>query len=546
MHPITLRFDPELEREFAIENYDRTLTVVRLAMVLGAALYAIFGVLDALVAPAQRRELWLIRFAVVIPMMVGALAFSYTRAFRRFRDLTLFVVVIIAALGIVAMTSIIPAPGSYLYYAGLMLVVMYAFTLVRLYVVHATAATIATIVSYVAVALWVNPTPMALLVNNLFFLIAATILGFSANYAIERYARHNFLQRRLIAYRTMELEEINAKLEFKNQALAESRAETMRTAQRSELIYSALSEALPGTVLDDKYRVEDKLGSGNFGTVYRGVHVLLNNPVAIKVFRPAVGGMALDSLERFRLEGISTCRVSHPNAVTVLDFDVSIGSLAYLVMELLEGRSLADEIKALGKLPADRCRQIAATVADVLAEAHREGIVHRDVKPSNVFLHRPKGADEDVVKVIDFGLAKLTDTVLGSLDSEGLRRTATGVLVGTPAYMAPERFNAEPYDGRADVYGVGVMLYEMLTGRLPFESGDGRTWSLAMMIGLSEPPAPSAIEPSVTPELEAIVLRAMSKAPKDRMSAAELAAMLREGETPGSRHTPSQERSVRA
>ena len=136
------------------------------------------------------------------------------------------------------------------------------------------------------------------------------------------------LRGRLIAARTGELERTNAELQSRNVALAESRAETVRAAQRSELIYSALSEALPGKVLDEKYRVGDKLGSGSFGTVYRGIHLHLNHPVAIKVFRPTVGGGAPEALDRFRLEGITACRITHPNAVTVLDFDVAAGSLA--------------------------------------------------------------------------------------------------------------------------------------------------------------------------------------------------------------------------
>ena len=525
MHPFTLQFGLGLEREFLAEYHERTLGVVRLAMVLGILLYSVFGILDTLIAPEQRRALWLIRFAVVVPVLSVTLAFTYHAAFRRHREAVLFVAVLVASLGIVAMTAIIPRPGSYLYYAGLLLAVMYAFSLVRLRVMPATAVTLTTIVAYVTTATWINPTPTALVVNNLFFLVSAFIIAFAAHYAIERYARMNFLQRRMIAARTQELEEANTALEARNAALAASRAETVRAAERSELIYSALSEALPGTVLHEKYRVEGKIGSGNFGTVYRGIHLHLNHPVAIKVFRPTVGSGAPEALERFRLEGISACRITHPNAVTVLDFDVAAGSLAYMVMELLEGRSLAEEIESLGRLPVARARRVAADVCDVLIAAHQAGLVHRDVKPSNVFLHQSKG--EEQVKVIDFGIAKLMDADSTVLDSAGARRTATGVIVGTPAYMAPERLNGDAYDGRADVYGVGVMLYEMLTGRLPFESKATGNWSLAMMIGLSEPPLPSSVEPSVPADLDAIVRRALAKSPDARPSAGELAQLLR-------------------
>ena len=525
MHPVTLHFARGLEREFQAEYHEHTLPVVRLALVLGVLLYSAFGILDTLIAPDQRHDLWFIRFAIVVPVMAGTLGLTYASSFQRYREPLLFFAMLIASLGIVAMTAIIPRPGSYLYYAGLLLAVMFAFSLLRLRLMSATAVTITTIVSYVVTAIWINPTPAALMVNNLFFLVSALIIAFAALYAIERYARTNFLQRRLIAARTRELEQTNAELHARNVALAESRAETVRAAQRSELIYSALSEALPGTVLDEKYRVEDKIGSGNFGTVYRGIHLHLNHPVAIKVFRPTVGGGAPESLERFRLEGISACRITHPNAVTVLDFDVAAGSLAYMVMELLDGRSLAEELEALGKLPEKRCRGIAADVCDVLTAAHDAGMVHRDVKPNNVFLHQVKG--EEQVKVIDFGIAKLMDADAAVLDSAGARRTATGVIVGTPAYMAPERLNGEPYDGRADVYGVGVMLFEMLTGTLPFASKSTGNWSFAMMIGLTEAPVPSSVEPAVSAELDAIVRRARARSPDARPSAAELARLLR-------------------
>jgi hypothetical protein len=539
MHPVTLHFAPTLEREFRAEYHAHTLPIVRLALALGVVLYTLFGILDALIAADQRYDLWFIRFAIVVPVMLGTLGFTFAPSFQRFREPVLFVAMLVAALGIVAMTAIIPRPGSYLYYAGLLLAVMFAFSLLRLRLMSATAVTILTVASYVVSAIWINPTPGALMVNNLFFLLSAFIIAFAAQYAIERYARTNFLQRRLIATRTEELERSNVELRSRNVALAESRAETVRAAQRSELIYSALSEALPGTVLDEKYRVEDKLGSGSFGTVYRGIHLHLNHPVAIKVFRPTVGSGAPEALDRFRLEGITACRIAHPNAVTVLDFSVAVGSLAYMVMELLDGRSLADELEAVGKLPGDRCRRIAAEVCDVLTAAHEAGLVHRDIKPSNVFLHHVK--DEEQVKVIDFGIAKLMDADEVTVDSAGSRRTATGVLMGTPAYMAPERFNAEPYDGRADVYAVGVLLYEMLTGTLPFTSKSTGNWSFAMMIGLTDAPRPSSVEPSVPPDLDEIVRRALAKKPDARPSAAELARLLR-GEGRSTPPSPEPER----
>jgi serine/threonine protein kinase len=275
-------------------------------------------------------------------------------------------------------------------------------------------------------------------------------------------------------------------------------------------------------VLDEKYRIAEKIGSGGFGTVYRGEHILLHHPVAIKVFRPAVGREGAESLERFRLEGISACRVNHPNAVTVLDFDVSAGSLAYLVMELLEGHSLAQELRSIGKLSPGRAAEVACAVCDALTQAHAAGIVHRDIKPSNVFLHGTNG--DQVVKVIDFGIAKLTD----ASDVPGAEtNTMSGMFLGTPAYMAPERVFDLPYDGRADVYAVGVMIYEMVSGRLPFETTSGGHLSLMRMHAIEEPPELTAVVPDAHPGLDTAVKRAMAKDPEQRPTAAELGVMLK-------------------
>ena len=521
MHPLTLRFDEPLESEFAAEYFRRTLSHLRIALVLGFVLYAAFGLLDTRIAPEEYRDLWIIRYCVVCPLLLACLLATYERGFRRIREPVVTFVVLVAAFGISAMTAIIPVPGSYLYYAGLVLVIAWTFTLVRLTLLHATAASLATMLVYFVVATWWNRTSALLIVNNMFFLTSAAVIGFLANYTMERYARTNFLQRRLIDRRTRELEEINAELVVKNRMLAESRAAKIHAERRSEQIFSALSDALPGRVLDGKYRVAEKIGSGGFGTVYRGEHTFLHHPVAITVFRPSVGHGSEESIDRFRREGISACRINHPNAVSVLDFDVSGGSLAYLVMELLQGHSLADELRASRTLPPRRVVQIAAAVYAALAAAHDAGIVHRDIKPSNVFLHQGRG--EEQVKVIDFGIAKLLDG-----ESEALAKvTLAGTLVGTPAYMAPERLLSAEYDGRADVYSAGVMMYEMLSGRLPFESRGGEYWSVARMHLVESPPPLGSVARGVPPELQAIVDRAMVKEPEHRPTAAEVAAALR-------------------
>ena len=523
MHPLTLRFDDkELEAEFEEEYFTRTLGQVRWALVLGMLLYGVYGVVDFWLAPEQRLQIWAIRYLVVIPVGLLTLGLSYTRHFRKHRDLAVSFLLMIALLGIIAMTVITPAPTSSLYDVGLFMVIVYAFTLVRLSVPYAVAISALTLGFYVMAGVALNDTATPVLGSNLFFLFGMVLLGFFSNYSMGRYSRSNFLQRRLISARTDELERKNSELIMKNQMLAESRAENIRTARRSEQIFSALSEALPGHVLDDKYRIAEKIGSGGFGTVYRGEHILLHHPVAIKVFRPAVGRDGAESMERFRLEGISACRVNHPNAVTVLDFDVSAGSLAYLVMELLEGHSLAHQLKSQGKLPPARAAEIACAVCDALAQAHAAGIVHRDIKPSNVFLHGTNG--DQVVKVIDFGIAKLTDPA--EVPGAGTN-TLSGMFLGTPAYMAPERVFDLPYDGRADVYAVGVMIYEMVSGRLPFQTTGGGHMALMRMHAIEEPPELTAVAPDAHPALDLAVKRAMAKEPEHRPTAAELGGMLK-------------------
>jgi eukaryotic-like serine/threonine-protein kinase len=524
MHPLTLRFDDrDLEREFEEEYYARTLIQARWAIIVGVALYSVYGIVDFWLAPEQRPQIWVIRYLIVAPVALTCLGFTFTRHFRKFRELALSIVIVVGLLGIIGMTSITPQPISSLYDVGLFMIIVYAFTLVRLSVPYAFAIAAITLAVYPLAALTVHETPAAVVGSNMGFLLGMIVLGFVSSYSMGRYSRSNFLQRRLISLRTDELERKNSELMMKNDLLAASRAENIRTAKRSEQIFAALSEALPGHVLDEKYRIEEKIGSGGFGTVYRGEHILLHHPVAIKVFRPAVGQEGVESIDRFRVEGITACRVNHPNAVSVLDFDVSAGSLAYLVMELLEGRSLATQLRTEGKLPPARAAEIACSVCDALTQAHAAGIVHRDIKPSNVFLHGTNG--DQIVKVIDFGIAKLTDEsqVPGSETA-----TLSGMFLGTPAYMAPERVFNQPYDGRADVYSVGVMIYEMVAGKLPFERTTGGHLSLMRMHAVEEAPELTRVAPDAHPKLGAAVTRAMQKEPEQRPTAAQLGLMLRE------------------
>ncbi|MBI4750211.1 MAG: protein kinase [Acidobacteria bacterium] len=281
---------------------------------------------------------------------------------------------------------------------------------------------------------------------------------------------------------------------------------------------SPINNGLLGTVLDEKYRLESKIGAGGFGTVYRATHLGLSQAVAVKILQTSITSPSPEDLTRFRQEGASTCRIKHPNAVTVYDFGMSSSGFAYLVMELLEGHSLVQELNLKGPLTPLRAAEILIPVCDVLAEAHAEGVIHRDIKPDNIFLHQTKRGE--VVKVVDFGIAKLIDHTTTS----GRQGTPTAGLIGTPAYMAPERLRNRPYDGKADVYSLGITLFQMLTGRLPFEATEsGDLAAVILMQVTEEPPWLRDLNPAIPETVEAVVLKALHKNPATRPTPAELA-----------------------
>jgi serine/threonine protein kinase len=272
----------------------------------------------------------------------------------------------------------------------------------------------------------------------------------------------------------------------------------------------------PGSVLDARYRLDEKVGAGGYGAVYRGLHLELQQPVAVKVLQSR-GVVAPHAVQRFRQEGISACRVRHPNAVTVTDFGLTPAGVAFLVMELLEGHGLDEELVARGRLPLARCVEIAVPVLRALAAAHEAGIIHRDIKPSNVFLSLT--AAGEVVKLLDFGIARIS----GELDQQ---LTMEGIVLGTPAFIAPERVRGAAYDGRSDVYGVAAMAYRMLSGRLPFADLVGDPQAL-LGAKLSSAPLPlRELDPGIPEKAEAVVMRALSVEPQQRPTAAAFADQL--------------------
>jgi CheY-like chemotaxis protein len=278
------------------------------------------------------------------------------------------------------------------------------------------------------------------------------------------------------------------------------------------------AQALPGTVLAGRYRLDTLIGGGSFGTVFRARHLELEREVAVKVLATSAGTDP-EALARFRREGASACRVQHPNAVAVLDFGVNQGGVAYLVMELLQGHSLEKELEDKAQLPPGRCAEIVVPICSALAAAHAVGLLHRDIKPSNVFLHRtPQG---EVPKILDFGIAKMSGEA-----AIGQSLTVDGSLLGTPAYMAPERFRRGPYGTPSDVYSIGVMLYEMLSGRLPFIPRSADPLALVAMQAEEDPPPLRVRCAEASPALERLVNAALDRNPEGRPSADRLARRL--------------------
>ena len=315
---------------------------------------------------------------------------------------------------------------------------------------------------------------------------------------------------------------LRRELERQNVELASKNAELLRAQEQTHRIFSALSETLPGTVLDGKYRLDRKIGTGGFGAVYRALHINLDRYVAVKVLRPSPGNDSPEAVERFRHEAISACRLNHPNAVSVLDFGISSTGIAYLVMELLDGQTLKQILTERGALPLADTARILAPVCEALDVAHAAGVVHRDIKPDNIFLHH--GETGETVKVLDFGIAKLVGDA-GHAEGQGI--TETGVILGTLDYIAPERVSGRAYDGQADVYSVGVVLYQTLAGRLPFriEQGGG-PYAIAFKHVTEEAQPLDELMPDLPSAVVGLVRGAMDKDPAKRPTARELAQEL--------------------
>jgi eukaryotic-like serine/threonine-protein kinase len=282
---------------------------------------------------------------------------------------------------------------------------------------------------------------------------------------------------------------------------------------------------IEGRILGDRYRIISRLGQGGMGSVYLAEHVTLGKRMAVKVLRPEYSRDE-ELLDRFQHEARAASQIGQENIVEVFDFGHTPEGEAYFVMEALEGESLARILHRDGPMTVSRALPIFLQICRALGAAHQRGIVHRDLKPENVFvLRRTDGTD--FVKVLDFGIAK------GPGAPDAKRLTRAGSIIGTPEYMSPEQASATSIDQRSDVYAFGVLAYETLTGRLPF---DGETPLATLMKHQSDAPLPPRrLRPELPPELEELVLRALVKRPEGRQQsmqevASELASIAAEPE----------------
>jgi serine/threonine protein kinase len=285
---------------------------------------------------------------------------------------------------------------------------------------------------------------------------------------------------------------------------------------------------LIGRTIAGRFVIEHHIGGGAMGEVFRARHVTLDSVVAVKIMRSDIAKEPMYK-ERFYREAKAASRLEHANSVRVLDFGQEPDGLLYLAMEFLSGRDLLTVIRENWPIGDERIVDILAQTLSAVSGAHALGIVHRDLKPENIMIATSTdddGKPRDVVKVCDFGIAKTTDKRAFTTENDGKALTSSGMLIGTPEYMSPEQARGDPLDARSDLYSIGVVLYQMLTGRVPFTAENALGIVLKQVT--DEPAPPEKHRPGVNPRLSAICLRALRKDREARyQSAREMRADLR-------------------
>jgi serine/threonine protein kinase len=273
-------------------------------------------------------------------------------------------------------------------------------------------------------------------------------------------------------------------------------------------------EEYVGRTLARKYQVEALIGEGGMGKVYRARQVALDKLVVLKVLRHSLLNDER-TVARFEREARAASRLNHPNSISVLDFGQAEEGALFIAMEFIPGQDLHTVLSREGPLPEPRLVRIISQVLSALSDAHGAGIIHRDLKPENIMVEQRRD-EPDFVKVLDFGIAKFQDG-----GDEGPALTEEGLVCGTPEYMSPEQARGSTLDHRSDLYAVGILLYQLLTGQLPFEADSAVGFATKHLTEEPIPPSRRRPELRISAAMEGLIMRALAKDPNDRPADAE-------------------------
>ncbi len=270
-----------------------------------------------------------------------------------------------------------------------------------------------------------------------------------------------------------------------------------------------------GTTVANKYRVEQMIGEGGMGKVYKAVQLALDKPVVLKVLRQALLSDER-TVARFQREAKAASRLNHPNSISVLDFGQAEDGAMYIAMEYVQGKDLHYLLSREWPLAEARVIRLMSQVLSALADAHTAGVIHRDLKPENIMVEQRRG-EADFVKVLDFGIAKIVD----GTNDDGPALTRAGFVCGTPEYMSPEQARGAVLDHRSDLYAVGVIIYQLVSGLLPFDSESAVGFATKHLTEVPPPPSKRRPDARVSPAMERLIMKALAKNPDDRPQTAE-------------------------
>ncbi|MFN8551589.1 MAG: protein kinase [Candidatus Obscuribacterales bacterium] len=290
------------------------------------------------------------------------------------------------------------------------------------------------------------------------------------------------------------------------------RARAALSAMRSVASLEASDDPLIGKVFAERYEILSQVGVGGMSTVYRARHKFMNNDVAIKILAPKLVA-DLKSMKRFRQEAQVTSSLEHPNIVTAHDFGITPQGQIFLIMDFVEGRTLASIITESGSLPSAKALNIFVQLCDALEHAHQKKIIHRDLKPGNIIISESERGEK--VKVVDFGIAKISQKI----GSQNVSLTAQGEVFGSPVYMSPEQCTDSPMDERSDLYSLGCLMFETLTGRPPFY-GSSTCETIRQQVFETAPAMSLITQANVPLQLEQVVQKCLQKDPTARFDSA--------------------------